>query len=194
MKSASAFTSSLRHAAVVKSGSSSTVAPVSPRSSAIVSAASPSGSTSRTPVRSRTQPSWCGSAENHTLAGTTVDDGHSGPTRSICSTPFCSTHTTVRSSHSRLNHPAASRFCVSLTASRTTSTGSSTSAGSVITGPGTTIGSLSSGLTSTWLRGVCPHNSTWCPAACRNAAMVEPMAPGPMTAIDVPTNAKLPAM
>ncbi len=73
-------------------------------------------------MRSRTQPSGCGSAENHTTAGTTSDDGHSGPTRSICSTPFCSAHTTVRSSHSRASHPDALWFWVSFTASRTTST------------------------------------------------------------------------
>ena len=58
-------------------------------------------------VRSRTQPSGCVSAENHTTPGTTVDDGQSGRTRSTCSTPFCSTHTTVCSSHSRASQPAA---------------------------------------------------------------------------------------
>ena len=57
------------------------------------------------------------------------DGGHDGgrraqrPTRSTCSTPFCSAHTTVRSSHSRASQPAASSFWVSFTASSTTSTG-----------------------------------------------------------------------
>ena len=118
MNPTTALTSSLRHAAVVNSGSSSTVISVPPSSSASGSAASPSGSTSRAPVRSRTQPPGSGSAEIHTVAGTTCEAGHSGPTRSTCSTPFCSAHTTVRSSHSRASHPAASSFWVSLTASR----------------------------------------------------------------------------
>ena len=52
--------------------------------------------------------------------GTTVDDGQSRPTRSTCSTPFCSAHTTVCSSHSRANQAPACSFCVSLTASNTT--------------------------------------------------------------------------
>ena len=145
IKSARAFTNSLRHAAVVKSGSSSTVTPVPRNRSAIVFA--PCRLRQHQPD-SRAQPNPAlrvRLAENHTTAGTTSDDGHSGPTRSTCSTPFCSAHTTVRSSQSRPNHPAADWFWVSLTASRTTSTGPSTSAGSVSTGPGTTIGSLSVG-------------------------------------------------
>ena len=108
-----------------------------------------SGSTSRTRCAAAPSPRAVVSAENHTTAGTTVDDGQNRPTRSTCSTPFCSAHTTVRSSHSRASQPDALWFWVSLTASSTTSTGPSTSAGSVRTGPGTTIGSPSSGLTST---------------------------------------------
>jgi uncharacterized protein YraI len=74
-------------------------------------------------------------------AGTTVDDGQKRPTRSTCSTPFCSAQTTVRSLQSRANQPLACSFWVSLTATKTTSTASSTSEGSVRTGPGNTIGS-----------------------------------------------------
>ena len=107
MSPATAFTSSLCHVAVTKSGSRST-ANRGPRSvSASRPAAGPSGSTSRTGVRSLTQPPGCVSAENHTTDGTTVDSGQYLPTRSTCSTPFCSAHTTVLSSHSRASHAAA---------------------------------------------------------------------------------------
>ena len=37
-----------------------------------------------------------------------------------------------------------------------------------------------------------PHNSGVCPAWCRHAATVEPIAPGPTTAMLTPTDAKLP--
>jgi ATP-dependent phosphoenolpyruvate carboxykinase len=100
------------------------------------------------------------SDEIQTAAGTTVDDGQNRPTRSTCSTPFCSAHTTVRSLHSRANQAPACSFWVSLTAMNSTSTGPSTSAGSVFTGPGSTIGSLSSGRTSIDSRAVCPHTRT----------------------------------
>ncbi len=46
-------------------------------------------------MRTRTQPSGCTSDEIQTAAGTTVDEGQNRPTRSTCSTPFCSAHTTV---------------------------------------------------------------------------------------------------
>jgi len=63
--------------------------------------------------RGHTQPSGCGSAEIHTAAGTTVDEGQNRPTRSTCSTPFCSAHTTVCSSHIRADHASACSFWVS---------------------------------------------------------------------------------
>ena len=134
MNPATALTSSLRHAAVMKSGSSSTVTRRRATARRAVVRRRVSGSTSRTPCAAAPSPRAAVSAENHTTAGTTVDDGQSRPTRSTCSTPFCSAHTTVCSSHSRASQPAAASFWVSLTASSTTSTGPSTSAGSVCTG------------------------------------------------------------
>ena len=153
MKQTTALTNSLCHAALTKSGSSSAVTPAPRRSSAGVAAASESGSTSRGSVRTRTQPCGCSSDEIHTAAGTTVDVGQNRPTRSVCSTPFCNAHTTVRSSHSRANQAPACSFWVSLTATNTTSTGPSMSAGSVCTGPGSTIGSWLSRASPRSIRG-----------------------------------------
>src|SRR6476659_3991228 len=92
MTATTAFTSNLRQAAVLKSGSSSTVTPAPRNNSPSVAAASVSGSTSRCSARTRTQPSGWTSDEIHTAAGTTVDEGQNRPTRSTCSTPFCSAH------------------------------------------------------------------------------------------------------
>ena len=107
MSPATALTSSLCQVAVTKSGSVSTDSRGPRSASASRVAAGVSGSTSRTGVRSRTHPSGCVSAENHTTHGTTVDSGQNLPTRSTCSTPFCSAHTTVCSSHNRASQPAA---------------------------------------------------------------------------------------
>jgi hypothetical protein len=189
---ATALTSSLCHVAVMKSGSASTDnrGPLSVRASR--PAAGTSGSTSRTGVRSRTQPSGCVSAENQTTHGTTVDSGQCLLTRSTCSTPFCSARTTVFASHSRASQAAAASFWVSFTASSTMSTGPLIESGSVRTGPGTTMGSPSSGLSSMDSRGVRPQRITGWPSAWTSAAIVEPMAPGPTSAMLVSTIAKLP--
>ena len=107
INAATALTNSLCQAAVevgVKLDSHRGAVATTPQASRPASA---SGNTSRSSVRSRTQPSGCVSAENHTADGTTVDDGQYRPTRSTCSTPFCSAHTTVRSSHSRASQPPA---------------------------------------------------------------------------------------
>ncbi|COX46829.1 Uncharacterised protein [Mycobacterium tuberculosis] len=104
------MTSSLRQAAVVKSGSQSTVAPAPRSSPANCSAAGPVGTTSAASPRKRTHPCGWVSAEHHTIAGTTAEDGQCGWTCSTCSTPFCSTATTVRSSHRRVSQGRAASF------------------------------------------------------------------------------------
>ena len=185
MNPASALMSSLRQAAVMKSGSQSTRQPAPRSSSATVSAAGPLGSTSAASPRSRTQPSGWVSAEYQTIPGITGDDGQCGLTCSTCSTPFCSTATMVCSSHSRASQPAASSFWVALTASTTRSTGPDTSLGSVCTGPGTTMGSSPSGRSSMLSRGVWPQTRTECPALYSSAATVVPTAPGPTSAMFV---------
>src|SRR6202046_4732579 len=185
VRPATALTSSLRHAAVTKSGSQLAVPPAARHISANVVAEGPVGSGRRASPRSRPQPPACVSAENQTMPGMTVDDGQSGCTCSTCSTPFCSTTTMVFSSHRRASQRAPSAFWVALIASRTNPTGPVISAGSVHTGPGTTIGSPSSGRSSSCDRGVRPHTNTSSPAADRYAAMVVPTLPGPTTAISM---------
>ena len=98
--------------------------------------------------------------------------------RSAARTPRCARRTAGPA------RPRPASFWVSLTASSTTSTGPSTSAGSVCTGPGTTIGSPSSGRTSIDGRAACDR--TPAPRGRRRssrAATVVPMAPGPTTAM-----------
>jgi hypothetical protein len=98
--------------------------------------------------------------------------------------------------HNVSNHALAWLIWVALTASSTSSTGCLTSPGSVRTRAGTTIRSppeiVGSGRTSRSSRAVRPHNSGVRPAWCRQAATVEPIAPGPTTAMLTPTQAKLP--
>ncbi|BDX32712.1 hypothetical protein TUM20985_32590 [Mycobacterium antarcticum] len=146
-------------------------------------------------MRSRTQPSDCAVAENHTAQGTTVEAGQYLPTRSVCSTPFCRTHTTVFSSHNRSSQTAAAAVWVSFTARSTTSTGSTIRVGSTSTGSRSVIDRPSripsSGLSSSDSRGVRPHTTTCRPAAWSRAARVVPIAPGPTTAMEVLTKAKV---
>src|ERR1700742_47554 len=188
MKPARALVSSLRQAAVMKSGSQSTRQPAPRSSSATVSADGPLGSTRAASVRSRTQPSGCASAEYQTIPGFTGEDGQCGFT---CSTPFCSTTTMVCSPHSRASQALAASFCVALTARITTSTGPDTCPGSVCTGPGTTIGSAPSGRNSMLSRELRPHTSTEFPAWYSSAATVVPTAPGPTRAMLVAIRTKL---
>ncbi len=106
---ATALTSSLCHAAVMKSGSS--LAPgrtVSAQQLGKRRARASCGQhQSDARAQRRTHPSGCVSAENHTGGGHHASTtGRSGRPRSICSTPFCSAHTTVRSSHSRASQGA----------------------------------------------------------------------------------------
>src|ERR1700741_2660735 len=194
MNPASALVSSLRQAAVMKSGSQSTRQPAPRSSSATVSAAGPLGSTSAASVRNRTHPSGCVSALYHTIPGITGEDGQCGLTCSTCSTPFCSTATMVWSSQRRASQPAASTFWVALTASTIRSTGPDTSLGSVCTGPGSTMGSSPSGRSSILSRGVRPQTRTGCPALYSSAATVVPTAPGPTSAMLVAMALKLPPL
>ena len=158
MNPASALTSSLRHASVAKSAASVTTQPPARRTSA--TRVADAGTVTRGSPRSRTQPPGWVSAPNQMMAGTTVDRRHSGWTSSICSTPFCMTHTVLFSSHSTASQRAASSSWVALTARITRSTGPLSSPGSVCTGPGTMIGSAPSGRTSNRSRGVRPHSTT----------------------------------
>ena len=133
-------------------------------------------------ARSHTEASGSRWAGNHTTDGSTVAPFTHGSSWAFCSTPFCSAQTTVFSSHRARSHPALSAFCVVFTATKTRSTGRVMTAGSVNTGPGTTVSP------SSWRRrnsgcAVRPHSSGVRPASCSTAAMVVPIAPGPISAI-----------
>lgn len=126
-------------------------------------------------------PSSCRTAGNHTTAGTTSLPGTSGATVSRCSTPFCSTHTTVAGPQSARSQPAADAVCVAFTASRTRSAGSRAPPGSVCTGPGTTTRPRGESSVSPVL-GERPATNGVRPCSWSAAATVVPIAPGPTTA------------
>ena len=109
---------SLRHASVWKSATRSTRA-CSPSSAASAAPSGVSGTLTRARSRWRTRPGATVSAGHHTIAGSTVAGPASGATRASCSTPFCSTATTVSAPHNRSSQRTVPAVWCVLTASRT---------------------------------------------------------------------------
>lgn len=179
---ATAFCSSLRQATVAKSADSSTAQRVPCNASTTRFACGTSGSVRRGLARSQTEASGSRCAGNQTTDGSTVAPLTHGSNWAFCSTPFCRAQTTVFSSHRARSHPALSAFCVVFTATKTRSAGRVTTDGSVNTGPGTTVSPSSSRRRSSGCA-VRPHNCGVRPASCSTAAIVVPIAPGPISAI-----------
>ena len=139
MSPATAFCKSLRHASEMKSSATSGAQRVPCKAATTTLLAGVSGSVSRGLPRSHTDAPDSRCAGNQTTDGTTVAPAAYGANAAFCSTPFCSTQTTVFASHSAETQGAALAICVDLTATNTRSNLSSTTCGSVSTGPGTTI-------------------------------------------------------
>ncbi len=97
---ATAFCNSLRQATVVKSAARST-AQRSPRQRLLHSLCPPAdpGGQARCGARSQTEASASRCAGNQTTEGNTVAPPVKGANCWRCSTPFCSTHTTVSAEH-----------------------------------------------------------------------------------------------
>lgn len=188
MRPATAFCSSLRQASAWKSAARSTAHRLPCSAWATPRAAGTSGRLRRASPRRRTEPSAWACAGNHTTAGTICPRGQCGATCASCSTPFCSTHTTVSGPLKAASQGAAASTCVTLTARKTRSQGRSmpwrsARAGSVQTGPGT-VTRRSPSCSVSWARTVRPHSSGVRPTSCSAAATVVPMAPGPTTAME----------
>lgn len=113
----------------------------------------------------------------------TAASAASGPASSRCSTPFCSTATTVSGPHNRASHPAAPAVWWALTASSTRSTVAGAASGSSTTGTRTSIAGASGRDTTSVCGSARRAQKTTSPPACAAATpKVSPIAPGPMTA------------
>ncbi len=178
---ATAFCNSLRQATVVKSAARSTAQRVPASACCTRSAPGRSGSVRRGVARNQTEASASRCAGNQTTDGSTVAPPVKGANCWRCSTPFCSTHTTMSGEHRAVSQGAMASVWVVFTATKTRSKGAAIAIGSVYTGPGTTISPSSVRSTSAeWA--VRPQTIGALPLSNRAAAIVVPMAPGPISA------------
>ncbi len=124
---------------MVKSAARSTAQRVPASACCTRSAPGRSGSVRRGVARNQTEASASRCAGNQTTDGSTVAPPVKGANCWRCSTPFCSTHTTVSGEHravSRGRWPPSGWFSPR---QRPRSKGADIAIGSVCTGPGTTI-------------------------------------------------------